>query len=93
MTMPDFGYDSQRFGMPQKPKKKNTAAVALGRLGGQAGTTAQNVARKRNAQLGGRPRRVCTHCGEPVVGGHVNRALDLTCGPHGWKWQKPSERK
>lgn len=95
MTTPffdDVGYNSQRSDMPQLPKKKNPAAQALGRLGGQAGTTAQNRARKKNAQLAGRPRRVCTHCGEPVVGGHVDRALDEKCGAHGWKWQKQSEK-
>jgi hypothetical protein len=76
------------------PKKKtmNPHARELGRLGGLAGTPAQNRARRRNAQHAGRPRRVCTTCGEPVRGGHVNRALDDTCGPHGWRWQKPSER-
>jgi hypothetical protein len=41
-----------------------------------------------NAQLAGRPRRICTTCGEPVVGGHVDRRLDLTCGAHGWRWQQ-----
>src|SRR5215831_11639496 len=68
--------------------KKNAAAVALGRLGGAAGTRAQNRARKKNAQLAGRPRRICTTCGEPVAGGHVDRRLDETCGAHGWRWQQ-----
>lgn len=67
---------------------KNAAAQALGRLGGAAKTRAQNLARKRNAQRAGRPGRVCVHCGEPVLGGHVNRALDDTCGQHGWRWQQ-----
>lgn len=35
--------------------KKNPAAVALGRKGGAAGTKAQNVARRANGRLGGRP--------------------------------------
>ena len=68
--------------------KLNPAAVSLGRLGGQAGTPAQDAARARNAQHAGRPGRVCTKCGEPVVGGHQNRMLDLTCGAHGWKWRQ-----
>lgn len=36
-------------------KPKNTAAVALGRMGGSRNTPAQNEARKRNGKLGGRP--------------------------------------
>lgn len=73
--------------------KKNPAAVALGRIGGARNTVAQNEARLANAQFGGRPRRVCNVCGEPVLGGHATRALDDTCGPHGWHWQTPSERR
>jgi hypothetical protein len=76
----------------KKTTKKNPAAQALGRLGGAAGTKAQNRARRENAQLAGRPRRVCRHCGEPVVGGHADRSLDETCGAHGWRWQKRSDR-
>jgi hypothetical protein len=69
--------------------RKNPNAMALGRRGGKAGTPAQNQARRQNAQRGGgRPGRVCTTCGEPVVGGHVDRRLDETCGEHGWRWQQ-----
>lgn len=68
--------------------RKNPAAQALGRLGGAARTPAQNAARKQNAQRAGRPKRVCTTCGNPVVGGHVDRRLDETCGAHGWRWQQ-----
>jgi len=71
--------------------KDNATAQAIGRLGGQAGTKAQNRARKVNAQLGGRPRRVCTTCGEPVIGGHFDRELDETCGAHGWRWQRAGD--
>jgi hypothetical protein len=59
-----------------------------GRLGGARNTPAQRRAARQNAQLGGRPKRVCTHCGEAVRGGHVDRALDVTCGQHGWRWQQ-----
>ena len=38
-----------------KPPRKNPAAVALGRKGGQANTEAQNAARRRNGRKGGRP--------------------------------------
>jgi hypothetical protein len=75
-----------------KAPKKNPAAQALGRLGGSANSPAQLAARRKNAKLAGRPRRVCVHCGEPVKGGHVDAKLDAKCGAHGWKWQKPSER-
>lgn len=88
-TSPCYDAESERCDMTTK---KNPAAVRLGRLGGQAGTRAQNQARKANAQLAGRPRRVCTHCGEPVIGGHRNVALDQSCGAHGWKWQTQSEK-
>ena len=67
---------------------KVAAARLLGRLGGTANTSKQNAARKRNAQRAGRPRRVCIHCDEPVVGGHVDRRLDTSCGAHGWRWQR-----
>jgi hypothetical protein len=90
-------YDSERSDIMAKKQtttKKNRAAQALGRLGGSANTKAQNVARKQNAQLAGRPRRVCTTCGEPVLGGgvHKDRALDATCDGRDWKWQKRSEQ-
>jgi hypothetical protein len=86
---PTIDYNPQRSDMPTKvTPKKNAAAQTLGRLGGQANTKAQNRARKQNAQLAGRPRRVCTHCNEPVVGGHADRALDESCGRHGWRWER-----
>jgi len=74
--------------MNTKPKapKKNPAAAALGRLGGLAGTTAQTKARRANAKMGGRPGRVCAHCGEPVRGGHKDARLDNKCHSHAWKW-------
>lgn len=62
-----------------------------GRRGGSRNTPAQRAAARVNAQLGGRPKRVCTHCGEAVRGGHVDRALDVTCGQHGWRWQQGSD--
>ncbi len=68
--------------------RKNAAAQALGRLGGAANTPAQHAARQQNAQRAGRPKRVCTTCGHAVVGGHVDRRLDETCGAHGWRWQQ-----
>jgi len=76
--------------MPTKSLKTTSSAAAqlLGRLGGSANTKAQNAARKRNAQHAGRPRRVCTTCGKPVKGGHVDRRLDETCGAHGWTWNR-----
>lgn len=70
--------------MPQTPK--NAAAVALGRLGGSANTTAQNRARKRNAQTAGRPGRICVRCRKPVRGGHKDPKLDDTCGGREWLW-------
>lgn len=74
-----------------KPSK-NKAAQALGRLGGSANTKAQQRARKRNAKLAGRPGRVCATCYQPVLGGHVDRALDDTCGRHGWTWMRAGKR-
>jgi len=76
--------------MAQK-RIKLTPAQILGRLGGSANTPKQNAARRRNARFAGRPRRVCKHCGAPVLGGHVDRALDATCGAHGWVWQKRAD--
>lgn len=95
-------YNSQRCDMTKKsskvqkraqqlPPPKNAAAQALGRLGGQANTRAQQLARKRNAQKAGRPRRVCNHCSMPVAGGHVDRKLDKTCGQHGWSWERAGQ--
>lgn len=71
--------------------KKKMAAQLLGRFGGAANTSKQNAARKQNAQLAGRPRRVCKFCGDRVTGGHANRSKDVTCGAHGWRWQKAHE--
>lgn len=73
---------------PGRVSQKVKAARMLGSLGGRAGTTKQNEARKRNAQRAGRPGRVCIKCNEPVVGGHVDRSLDTVCGAHGWRWQR-----
>jgi len=91
-VQPGSGDDSDRSDMRSTaaapPAPKNRAAQTLGRLGGAAGTKAQNAARKQNAQRAGRPKRVCLHCGEPVVAGHVDRRLDVTCGAHGWRWLK-----
>jgi hypothetical protein len=78
----------ERSEMTKRTTKKTMAAAMLGRLGGRAGTSKQNEARKRNAQRAGRPGRVCIACNEPVVGGHVDRRLDATCGAHGWRWQR-----
>jgi hypothetical protein len=83
--------DMPRIATASKPPAKNRAAQALGRLGGAAGTKAQNAARKQNAQRAGRPKRVCVVCGEPVVAGHVDRDLDVSCGAHGWRWQKRTD--
>jgi hypothetical protein len=78
--------------MTNKRPKPNAAAVALGRLGGQAGTKAQHRARRANAKRGGRPGRVCTTCGEPVHGGHKDARLDATCSGVTWRWQKPADK-
>jgi ribosomal protein S27AE len=80
--------------MPKKhtPVVSENPAVTLGRKGGLANTVKQQRARKLNAQRAGRPRRICTHCGEAVIGGHVDRALDTKCGAHGWRWQTRAER-
>ena len=43
--------------MAKKELKKTEAARLLGRLGGKAGSTAQNDARRINARKGGRPPR------------------------------------
>jgi hypothetical protein len=76
----------------KKPIPKNKAAQALGRLGGSANTKAQQRARKRNAKLAGRPGRVCSKCFQPVLGGHVDRRLDDSCGRHGWMWMRAGKR-
>lgn len=77
--------------MTQKRLSVNAAASALGRRGGKANTKAQNAARKANAQKAGRPKRVCKHCGQPVLGGHVDRSLDTSCGAHGWRWERAGQ--
>jgi hypothetical protein len=79
---------SERSDMKPKQAKKNPAARALGRLGGLANTAKQNRARARNAKKAGRPGRVCVKCAKPVLGGHVDRALDDSCGQHGWRWER-----
>jgi hypothetical protein len=78
--------------MAKKTIDESPAAI-LGRLGGQANTAKQNAARRKNAKLAGRPRRVCKLCHQPVLGGHVDRALDATCGAHGWVWQQGAPGK
>ena len=72
--------------------RPNPAAQALGRLGGRANTVAQRRQRQAAAKLAGRPRRVCKRCRQPVVGGHVDRALDEACGAHGWRWERAGLR-
>jgi hypothetical protein len=79
--------------MTKKQTNKPITIQEAGRRGGLANTRKQRRARKQNARLGGRPRRVCTHCGEPVRGGHLDGRRDLSCGVHGWKWEKPSDRR
>src|SRR5262245_17516433 len=76
-----------------KAKTPNPHAQALGRLGGARNTDAQVAARKLNAKRAGRPGRVCATCGEPVLGGHKDHALDATCHGHTWKWAEPRSRK
>lgn len=68
-------------------------AQRIGRLGGSANTAKQNAARRKNAQRAGRPRRVCKFCHQPVLGGHVDRDLDASCGAHGWLWQQGTAGK
>jgi hypothetical protein len=77
----------------EEPQAKNPAAQQLGTLGGSRNTPAQVAARLANAKLAGRPRRVCTVCGEPVYGGHKRRSLDRSCGGTAWEWQTPSEKR
>lgn len=82
-----------RSDMSKKSKTLTPAAARrIGRLGGRARTPAQNAARAVNAQKAGRPRRVCKRCAQPVVGGHVDRELDDTCGEHGWRWEQAGKR-
>ena len=78
---------------PRDKSVKNPAAQALGRLGGSANTPAQVKARLRNAKFAGRPRRVCTECGQVVYGGHKNRAQDLHCHGRTWTWQTQTEKR
>jgi hypothetical protein len=76
---------------------KESATATLERLragwqrGGRANTAAQNAARRQNATRAGRPGRVCVFCAEPVLGGHVDRRRDETCGAHGWRWAQRGE--
>jgi hypothetical protein len=74
------------------PRNVENAAALLGQRGGLANTEKQQLTRKLNAKRAGRPRRVCLHCGEPVIGGHVDRSLDSSCGAHGWRWQSRAEQ-
>jgi len=46
-------------------KRKNPAAVALGRKGGKANSAAQNAARRANGALGGRPKTPARSPGKP----------------------------
>lgn len=48
-------------------KRKNAAAVSLGRKGGKANTPAQNAARRANGVLGGRPKTKQAKTGKPNV--------------------------
>jgi Rieske [2Fe-2S] domain len=79
-------------GLADGSTPKNPAAQALGRLGGSANTAAQRRQRREAAKNAGRPRRVCVHCAQPVVGGHLDRDLDATCGAHGWRWDRAGVR-
>lgn len=74
----------------------SAAAALLGRKGGLVKSERKTAAVRENGKRGGRPRRVCVHCSEPVVmrrgatahAGHRNAALDQTCGTWGWEWRK-----
>lgn len=85
--------ESQRSETMPRLSAMKRAAAALGSLGGRANTTAQNAARAQNAKHAGRPGRYCAFCGEPVLGGHVQRSLDDKCGRHGWRWVRKAEAK
>ena len=76
-------------------KRKDTTptAATMGRRGGSANTAKQQAARAKNAKAAGRPRRVCTECGEPVHGGHKKAKLNTTCEGRTWTWQTPSEKR
>jgi hypothetical protein len=76
-----------------KSAPKNPHAQALGVLGGSRNTPAQEAARAANAKLAGRPRRICTACGEHVFGGHKERAQDKRCDGRTWTWQKQTEKR
>jgi hypothetical protein len=76
-----------------KPKKKNPAAQALGRLGGSVNSPKQIAAKQASAKFAGRPRRICTECGKPVFGGHKVRSQDLYCHSRTWTWQKQTEKR
>jgi hypothetical protein len=74
-------------------KDTTMTAAAMGRRGGSANSPAQQAARAKNSKSAGRPRRVCTACGEPVHGGHKKAKLNKTCHGRTWEWQKPSEKR
>jgi hypothetical protein len=71
--------------MPTHKTAPNPHAAALGSLGGSANTKKQHAARKKNAAHAGRPGRVCTTCGHPVLGGHKDTKLNATCPGRTWK--------
>jgi len=65
----------------------------MGRLGGSRNTDAQKAARAANAKLAGRPRRICTTCGQPVHGGHKRTEQNIKCDGRTWAWQTPREKR
>lgn len=81
------------FKKTHDPTPKNQAAQALGALGGARNTEAQKKARLQNAKLAGRPRRVCTECGEPVYGGHKDTKKNVRCHSRTWEWQSQREKR
>jgi hypothetical protein len=76
-----------------KTPAKNKAAQQLGTLGGSRNTPAQIAARAKNAKLAGRPRRVCTTCGEPVRGWHKDAVQDVRCHGRTWEWQRQRQKR
>lgn len=62
-------------------KRKNPAAVALGRLGGSAGTPAQLAQRRAAAKHAGRPREplACRKCGRSTKKRDASRRPDCGC--------------
>jgi len=71
------------------------AARVLGAFGGRANSPAQMAARRENAKLAGRPRRICTTCGLPLWsrgGGDTTHDPD-TCPGRSWRLQSRRERR